>query len=163
MPRQCSVCAHQKLAEIDRALVGGVSLRDIAGQYRVSKSSLERHKANHLPATLIQAQAAQEAANADDLLGQIEDLRRQAQAIKDQAMKTNDLRTALQGIRELVRIVELLAKLRGELDERAQINILLLPEWVQVRTRLLYALTPYPEARQAAAAALLEVDGGTGD
>jgi len=112
---------------------------------------------------LIQAQAAQEAANADDLLGQIEDLRRQAQAIKDQAMKTNDLRTALQGIRELVRIVELLAKLRGELDERAQINILLLPEWVQVRTRLLYALTPYPEARQAAAAALLEVDGGTGD
>ena len=159
MPRRCTVCTHEQKEQIDQALVAGEPLRDVAGRFGISKSSLARHKDAHLPTILAKAQAAEEVAQADDLLGQIEDLRRQAQAIKDQAMKTNDLRTALQGIRELVRIVELLAKLRGELDERAQINILLLPEWVQVRTRLLYALTPYPEARQAAAAALLEADG----
>lgn len=136
--------------------MAGEPLRDIAGRFGISKSSLARHKDAHLPAYLAKAQDAEEVAHADDLLGQIEDLRRQAQAIKDKAEKAGDLRTALAGIRELVRIVELLAKLRGELDERDQVNILLLPEWVRVRTRLLCALTPYPEARQAAAQALLE-------
>ena len=84
------------------------------------------------------------------------DLRSQAQVIKDSAEKKGNLRVALQGIRELVRIVELLAKLRGELDERPQINVLLTPEWVQVRTSVLYALSPYPDARQAVSRALLE-------
>lgn len=96
--------------------------------------------------------------DADNLLAQIEGLQRQAQAIKDKAEKKGDLKTALAGIRELVRIIELLAKLRGELDERPVVNVLLSSQWVTVRAVLLEALSPYPAARQAAAAALLEVD-----
>ena len=162
MPRKCSICSHPDVEGINEALVVGETLRDIAGRFGISKSSLARHKDAHLPAHLAKAQDAEEAAQADDLLSQIEDLRGQAQVIKDKAEKAGDLRTALQGIRELVRIVELLAKLRGELDERPQINVLLSPQWVEVRAVLLQALSPYPDARQAAARALLEVDSESG-
>ena len=57
---------------------------------------------------------------------------------------TGDLRTALAGIRELVRIVELTAKMIGELDERPQVNVLVAPGWLQVRAALLDALRQYP-------------------
>lgn len=54
--------------------------------------------------------------------------------------------------------IELLAKLLGELDDRPVVNITLSAEWVQIRTVLLEALTPHPEARSAVAGALLELD-----
>ena len=159
MPRRCSVCDHPERAAIDAALVEGVSYRDIARQWGVSKDAVSRHKADHLPAHLAAAQEAATAASADDLLAQVETLRQKATRIGDKAEKAGDLRTALQGVRELVRIVELLARLQGELQEAPIVNILLLPEWVQVQTVLLAALAPFPDARAAAAAALVELDG----
>jgi hypothetical protein len=54
--------------------------------------------------------------------------------------------------------LELIAKLIGELDERPQVNVLVNPQWITVRTALLSALAPYPEARSAVATALLAVD-----
>ena len=55
---------------------------------------------------------------------------------------------------------ELLAKLLGELDERPQVNVLISPEWVNVRAALLAALLPYPEARLAVAGRLRVLEGG---
>lgn len=52
MPRHCSVCSHQARAAIDEGLVAGRSLRDIAGQFALSKSALERHKDSHVPSDL---------------------------------------------------------------------------------------------------------------
>ena len=56
--------------------------------------------------------------------------------------------------------LELIAKLLGELDERPQINVLLTPEWARVRGVLVEALAPFPEARAAAAAALVAAEAG---
>ncbi len=51
--------------------------------------------------------------------------------------------------------LELVAKLTGALDERPQVNVLVASEeWVRVRGRLVAALAPYPEARQAVVDAL---------
>lgn len=44
---ECSICTHPEQAAIDLALAGGTSLRDTAGQFGVSRSSLSRHKTNH--------------------------------------------------------------------------------------------------------------------
>jgi len=54
--------------------------------------------------------------------------------------------------------LELLAKLIGQLDERPQVNILVLPEWEKIRYTMLQALAPYPEARAAVADALRAID-----
>jgi len=54
--------------------------------------------------------------------------------------------------------LELFAKLVGDLDERPQVNVLVAPEWVQVRAAVLAALRPYPEARAAVADRLLALE-----
>ena len=51
-----------------------------------------------------------------------------------------------------------IAKLLGQLDERPQVNVLMAPEWLQVRAALLTALTPYADARLAVAAALVSLE-----
>jgi DNA-binding transcriptional ArsR family regulator len=153
MARPCSICTHSSRDAIDEALIAGEAYRKISERFGVSPAALSRHLRRHLVALL----AGRREVEADNLLEQVADLQRQAQAIKDKAEAAGDLKTALQGIRELVRIIELLAKLRGELDTRPVVNVLLSSEWLQVRAVLLRALAPFPEARQAAAAALLEV------
>jgi len=59
-----------------------------------------------------------------DSLGQLEELTYEADRIKEQAEAEGDFRTALAAISLMCRIVELAAKLRGELDEKIQTNVL---------------------------------------
>ena len=158
MPRKCSICEHEKVEEINKALLEGVSLRDLAGRYSISKTALHRHKDGHLPAKLVKAQEAREIAKADTLLDQVAGLRDKALSILAKAEQAGDLRTALQGVREAKGCLELLARLQGELQEQATVNILINPQWLSLRTVILEALDRYPEARQAVARALREVE-----
>ena len=123
MPRRCTVCEHEKVEEINRLLLEGVSLRDLAGRYSVSKTALHRHKESHLPAKLVKAREAREIAKADSLLDQVIELRDKALSILDKAEQAGDLRTALQGVREAKGCLELLARLQRELQEQATVNV----------------------------------------
>jgi hypothetical protein len=152
MPRKCVVCAHPEREAIDEALVEGVAFPALVAKYRVSKDSLSRHKANHLPETLAKAHEAEEVARADDLLSQVRSLQERALGILDSAEGAGELRTALFAIREARGNLELLAKLLGELDERPVVN--LSPEWLELRAVIVTALEPYSEARRAVLAAL---------
>jgi hypothetical protein len=44
MPRACSICRHENIAGINRNLIHGRPLRDIARQNQVTASSLHRHR-----------------------------------------------------------------------------------------------------------------------
>jgi hypothetical protein len=160
MPRKCSICSRVDRAEIDRAAIAGAPYRSIARQFHTGAAAVLRHKAEHLLAELVKAKQAEDVAQADDLLAQLLGYRRRADALLDKAEHDDDYRSALSAIREARSCLELEAKLRGELDERAQVNVLLAPEWLAVREVLLAALWPYVEARQAVAAALVEIEGG---
>jgi hypothetical protein len=154
MPRTCTVCGHPECEAIDRALVAGESTGKISGRYRtIDERALRRHRANHLPAALARAKEAEEVAVADDLLGQVRDLQERALAILDKAEGSGELRTALGAIREARSNLELLAKLLGELDERP-INVLISPQWLELRTVIVAALEPHPQARGAVLRAL---------
>jgi hypothetical protein len=118
VPRSCTICEHPDRETIDRSLVGDSSNLSVSSLFGVSESAVRRHKANHLPAKLVMAQAAEEVAQADDLLQQVRDLQGRALAILSKAEAAGDLRTALGAIREARGNLELLAKLLGELDER---------------------------------------------
>jgi hypothetical protein len=159
MARTCTICTHVSLADINAALIAGqLPLRTIADHWSVSKTALLRHQAEHLPEHLAQAQDAREVAQADDLLAQVRSLQAKALGILATAEQQGDLRTALLAIREARGSLELLAKLLGELDERPQINVLVDPEWLSLRTVLLEVLRPYGEARAAVATALLKLE-----
>ncbi len=158
MPRVCTVCTHKKRSEIDQALVARRPFRDIAGQYGVSKSALVRHHDDHLPAALVKAQAATEAAQADALLAQVVDLRDKALGVLDTAQGSEDLRAAIGAIREARGCVELLAKLAGQLKDAPTVNILVSSEWQGLQAVILQALEPHVEARLAVAEALTTVE-----
>ena len=160
MPRSCTVCEHPEKDAIDQALVGSASNRSVASIYDVSEAAVRRHKANHLPAKLVMAEQAAEVVEADSLLRQVGDLQRRALAILDKAEEAGELRAALSAIREARGNLELLAKLLGELDERPVLNLNISPEWLELRTVIVGALEPHPEALRAVVGALEEADGG---
>jgi hypothetical protein len=158
MPRTCTICAHAKRPDIDKALVERQPFRAIARQHSVSKDALIRHHDDHLPASLVKAQEATEAAQADALLAQVVDLRDKALGVLGKAEKSADLRAALSAIREARGCVELLAKLAGQLKDSPTINLILMPEWRQLQAAILAALEPHVEARLAVASALSELE-----
>jgi len=173
MPRSCTICTHPERAAIDSLIVAGTSLREITGRFPLSKSAVDRHKAEHLPAALTKAQAAAEVAHADTLLDQVkaarnrlETLQRVAEGVVNRAMATDDLKIALDAIRTAATVsresrgyLDLLGELQGELDRRAQVNVLVAnPEWVTMRTTILTVLQAHPEARRDVVTALGRVD-----
>ena len=159
MPRSCTVCEHPEREAMDRALVGGASNRSVASLYDVSEAATRRHKANHLPATLAKAHEADEAARGDDLLADVRDLRDRTLTILRGAEDAKEHRTALSAIREARSNLELLARLLGELNDRPQINLVVSPEWMELRAVIVGALEPHPEALGAVVGALEAADG----
>lgn len=150
MPRVCTVCSHPERQAIDAALIQSTPNRRIAARYTLNEGSVRRHAASHLTETLRkgalaaaakkpeniaeaaraealfttkQENEAAEVAHADDLIAKVHKLATDAQRIATAAEASKDFRTALAGVRELTRIVELLAKLRGDLDESPKVNI----------------------------------------
>jgi hypothetical protein len=162
VPRRCTVCAHPQLELINRALVGGEPYRSVANRYEsLSQAAVQRHQENHLPATLAKAREAEEVAHADGLLKAVRSLQERTLAILEAAEDSEQHRIALAAIREARSNLELLAKLLGELDERPQVNVLVSPEWLELRAVIVGALEPHPEARGAILRALEGSDNGS--
>ena len=66
----------------------------------------------------------------------------------------NDLREMAVMMSQVRGTLELLARVFGEIQETTTVNVILLPEWQRLRTRVVDALVPYPKARTAVIAAL---------
>ena len=132
--------------------------RPLAARYPdLTRASLERHNRNHVRARM----AAVIAARADDqnaydtsLVDRAAELRAKALELLHKAEKAGDLKTALQGVREAARCVELVGKLTGQVDQSATVNITLAPALIELQTIVLKALADHPAARMAVAAAL---------
>ena len=162
MPRSCTVCNHHDREDIDEALVRGESSAEIAGRYRtIGERAIRRHRTNHLPETLAKAQKAEVVAQADTLLDQVRDLQERALDILDQAEEAGELRTALGAILEARGNLELLAKLLGELSDQPQVNVLVSPEWLELRAVIVGALEPHPQALRAVVGALEGAENGS--
>src|SRR5215469_191686 len=165
MPMTCKVCGHKKRLEIDRALIEGQSLRDIAKRTGTTASSLQPHKAEHLARDLVKAHEAREVARADSLLddvrtaeGRAERLLEVAEDILEKAREAEDLKTAIGAIRaaahamaERRQFMELRGELTGELPNVAGaaanvnlIRVLSVPRLPGVVTRAPRPIDPGP-------------------
>lgn len=154
MPRRCSICRHDEVELIDRELLAGATYRDIAKRFHVGASSVHRHMASHLAGATGRALRARDDGRADRVLADLEALTREARELKSKAELTGDIRTALAAVRELVRIIELMARLGSDIGQgETSVNVTLSAEWSVV----LMTLSDYPTARAAVARALEEV------
>ncbi len=146
MPRVCTVCNHPNKVEIDRMLVEGEPYRSIAERFSLSSTSTYRHK-SHINRTLLKANEVREIARSDSLLEQLRDLQTRALNILSKTEEAEDWRAATGAIREARGCLELLGKLAGELQEGQTVNVIVSPQWVELRTTIIKALEPHPEAK----------------
>jgi len=146
LPRKCSACEHIQVKEIDKLLVNGTGLRKIAERFSLSTTSVYRHK-NHLNRTLTKAHEAQEITHADSLLEQVKYLQEKSLDILSKAEEIGDYRACTSAINEARKCLELLGKLAGELQEGQTVNVIVSPQWVELRTTIIEALEPHPEAK----------------
>jgi len=121
MPGTCTACSHEHRNDIDRLLLGGASLRNIAKQFSLSAASLFRHH-KHLSATLAKSHEEAEILRADGLLEHLNHLAADAARLKQKAEQAKDYRTALAGVREMSRILELVMRVAVEMEARGSIN-----------------------------------------
>jgi hypothetical protein len=126
MPPTCTVCRLPNRHEAEEALLAGEPLRNIAERFGTSATALHRHKESHLAAKLVKAEEAREIASADTLVGKLVALEGVARRLCQKAEKDGDPRTALMAVRELVRQIELAARISGELEAakvKVQVNV----------------------------------------
>jgi hypothetical protein len=117
MPRTCTVCPHPHRDDIDRRLLEGAPMRNIAKQFSLSSASLFRHN-KHISKTLSHARQEAEILRADGLMEHLNHLTTEAARLKQKA-EAKDYRTALAGVREMSRLLELAVRLAVEVQERA--------------------------------------------
>ena len=154
MPRKCTICSHRELLDVNKALLSSDSFRTIADLYGLSETSLKRHAANHLPATLTKAKVIEEVTKADTLLEEIQTLKARTYSVMEKAEQAENLSVALAAIREIRGSIELLLKVAGELKDVNTTIIVNNPQWVELRTTILQVLEIYPEAHKALMEAL---------
>ena len=66
---QCTICNHPQRVEIDKALVEGESLRNVAKRFDVSYSSVGRHKRNgHIAEQIAKAARKKEIKQAREII-----------------------------------------------------------------------------------------------
>src|ERR671911_677401 len=154
MPRSCSVCTHDERDSIEDAFIVGTPKRRIASHYGVSERAVRHHLREHLPALLALARDACAASRADSLLDRIEALQSRTLAILEATEETGEHRTALSAIREARGNLELIGEVTKELNRTPTLNLSLYPEYIEARSRIVQALEPYPQAKEAVVRAL---------
>lgn len=150
----CTVCAHPEREAVDEALVSGDSNRATASRYGLTRSSVDRHRKAHLSAALVKIQQQRESLRETSLADRLEANIARLEAI---LAASADVRAFVAANAEIRKTLELIGRLSGELRNEptvAVVNIATAPEWITLRTAIMRALAPFPEAKIAVATAL---------
>lgn len=137
---------------VDHDLIAGHAMSQIARKYGVSEWAVARHRDAHLSPAI----AKVEAERGSKLLNRVEHLITRTDAILTVAEETGKVSVALAAVREMRELLRLLGNASGELDDKpgVTVNLMAAPEWLSIRGRLIAALAPYPDAREAVILAL---------
>ena len=170
MSRRCTICDHGERAEIDARIAGGAAIRGLARRFRVSEDAVGRHRKHVVPdfvevtraakrvAALekVEAETSVRVANftrAESIVEKIRALEDEARRLQAVAEAQGDTRAALVALRELRETLAAWTKLVPIEVDGASLEAS--PEWTTLRTAVLAALEPFPEAKAAVAAAML--------
>ena len=175
-PAKCTICSHRELAQIDTALARGVSVPAIARRFKLGIHSLYRHGRAHLPAQLrASLLAGPDLAGVDleklkesesqSLLDNLVSLRHRLFACLDTAEEFGDAGMVTRVAGALHANLELTGKLLGDLGVGSTnvTNILIAPQYIEMRVALVQALSAFPEARLAVAQALHQIESKAAD
>jgi hypothetical protein len=178
LTRRCQVCRHEHRWRIELLRAAGASLDSLAAKFGVERDAIWRHWTNHVSAEakatyLIgpadMEQLAQKAAETgDSVLDYLKICRGALLAQLASMQVAGDSRNVAYVTGQLVRTLETIAKVSGELGALAQTtynittnNVAVLsehPAFAKLQATLLRALAPHPGARADVVAALRQLD-----
>jgi len=79
----------------------------------MSKSALDRHGLDHIERSIVATEVEQQVARGNDVLAEAEAVLTKASELLTQAERSGDIRSALQGVREMRGCIDLLARLKA--------------------------------------------------
>jgi hypothetical protein len=170
---RCQGCNHVERVRIERLLAAGASIKGAARKFAIDYHSLRRHWRNHVSAEAPSAYIAGAGATKDQL----------EEIVADESLSLLDHYRIVRGAlyKGFTAASELadgnsLALLAGRLHENfrdcgrltgelqrgpllnIQNNVLVNPDYTRAIARIVAAVAPYPEAREAVIAALRDLD-----
>src|SRR5215469_12887742 len=170
---RCQGCNHPERVRIERFLAGGASIKGAARKFDIDYHALRRHWTNHVSAEARASYVAGAGASkdqleefvADECLGLIDHYRIVRGALYKRFSAAAELGdgnalSLLAGrLHENFRDC---GRLTGELQRgpllNIQSNVLVNPDYTRAIARIVSAVAPYPEAREAVIAALRDLD-----
>jgi hypothetical protein len=170
---RCQGCNHLERVRIERSLAAGASIKGTARKFKINYHALRRHWVNHVSpearATYIagigMAKDQLEAAVADESLALIDHYRIVRSALykgisaASEVGDNNALALLAARLHENFRDC---GRLTGELQHgpllNVQNNVLINPDYTQALARIVRAVAPYTEARNAVIEALRDLD-----
>jgi hypothetical protein len=150
---RCKCGQYPGHLELDKAYLNNeISLQQYADKVGCAKPSVERHVKGHLPEALLKAKDIEDVANGDSLLDELCKARDRTYSLLDKAeaaANTKVYGAPVAYLKEIREQLKFIAELEGRISSQPQVTIINQPEWVELRTLIITALEPYPEAREA--------------
>ena len=115
MPRTCLACTSPEREAIDKALVNGEPLRNIAKRVSISPAALLRHK-NHAARAIVKASEKREEQIGDSLLDEMRSVQRKAWELLSKTESEGDHRGAIVALREVRECLESLGEMLASAD-----------------------------------------------
>lgn len=159
MPPPCGGCIHPDRSDLDHDIaLKAESYEAIGRRHNLHKDAVRRHSA-HVSKAL--AKVLAEEAGPRRAVDQLDKLFTRVEAVLSKAENGNNGTLAITAAKELRALVELHARITGELDESTKVQVLNLstsPDWILTRDAMLDVLHAYPDARNAVASRLLAIE-----
>jgi hypothetical protein len=168
MPKgNSSILSHPDRGRIEFDVARGLPMRAVSKKYDVTIWALYRFR-KKLPPQLraaaigrkLKSGAELDALREDESQGILQNLalqRARLLLVQDQALEKDDVREVTLVADAIARNISLTGRYLGEFaahSVQTSINVLISAEYLDLRTDLLRALAPFPEARRAVGAAL---------
>ena len=170
---RCTICAHPRRADIEHAFVSGLGRPAVAKKFGVDAQAAYRHFKNHLspvqkaeiltattrlnPADLERLRVTESESLLSNLVGQ----RARLLEDGDNARAADDVNAAVRVEGAIRENLALTGKLLGAIIQKHEVshtNLLVSPDYIQLRAALVTALKPYPEAALAVGQALRRME-----
>jgi hypothetical protein len=173
----CSCCVSPHRREVDLALTARVPPSVIAKRFDVSIDSVKRHARRHLTAmqraalatalkpTAVDLDALRES-EGSSLLGQLLAQRANLQVIGQTAFEAKQYAAAVSAERAVTDNLDLLSRVLGLIitkHETRSTHLLIHPDYLALRSTLVEALRPFPEAAAAVGKALHALESKAAD
>lgn len=167
----CTICEHPNRAEIELALANAVPCRIIAKRFECHKDAAWRHGNKHMDAELkarLKTSGQDQPVDLERLrITESEGLLQHLVAVRGRLYRALDNAEVIGIPADVAKVagplhknLELTGKLLGDLKTGSTTNnvLILSPQYHELRTGLVQALSPFPEARVAVVALLQRLE-----